>query len=109
MKPKRSIDAGLKGRIATQELTPELLRDGSEHGEVTEERVERAALRFERTYNAVAMVRESDEPYSSDTGYTITAIAAQDANMEEIRRGMQSILHWVLEDEEIGPFEPRDS
>jgi len=77
-----------------------MARHGRKDGEITRAMVEDAALRFERNYNAVAIVRESERAYNvrGTEGYTIKAIAARDADLDEVSRGMQSLLHWLLHD-----------
>lgn len=85
-----------KDRVLTQEISPEFIRHqigGDE--ERAYKRCEEAVKRLERSYAVVAEVERKTDFYASDTGYTIRAIAKQDANRDEIQHGMQSVLYWI--------------
>lgn len=80
--------------MVTQELTPEWAEHATE-GQITIYDMKQAVKRFERSYNAVAQVTEEEDKFGSR--YKIRAIAAQDAELDEIKRGLQTIMHWIME------------
>lgn len=83
-------------RIHTQAITPEFMREmaGVEEEDEVLDLLERAAERFERSYNAVAAVGERPSGWR---GWELHAIPARGADPDSIRRGMQEINYWVSE------------
>jgi len=81
-------------RRCTQVLTTEWVEHATRHEKIEDvvEQIELAARRFERTYNAVAEVRV-DEAAHGGREITVRTIAAQDADLDEINRGMEAIMH----------------
>jgi hypothetical protein len=84
-------------RILTQEISPEFARHelGNADEEQIYDRCEAAALRLERNYPVVAEVERNREYYGSDTGYRIRAIVTDDADLDEVQHGMQSVFYWL--------------
>lgn len=87
-------------RAITQTITPEYV---SEFAGITDdgeakERLREAAVRFEDSYNAVAAVGDK----SGLAGWPIYVIPSRNADMDEIRRGVQSLMRWVADRDAYG-------
>lgn len=87
-------------RIITEEFTEEFLIQGCDlpvrEGDVVAI-MEKVAEKFERNYNAVAAVDTDAGAY--DTTYRFRVIPAMDADRTEIGRGIQTMYHWLMEED----------
>jgi hypothetical protein len=92
------MNSKLQERMITQEVSPEFIRANTPcDADEAQARVERAAVRLERNYSVVAWVETNEEYYASETGYTIRTIITHDADIDEVKHGVQSCLYWLSE------------
>lgn len=88
--------------MITQNISAEFARQHLDHPRsgVVSNRVTRAVQKLEQSYACVAEVTERDEPYGPGTGYSVRVIPKQDADMNEIGDGVQSIMYLIAEGDE---------